>query len=153
MSELTYQKRKIQFLRLLPINDWRFKVYGITYHNEYPNQDLIKVAEQTVGERIDLIPSSQRNYQVGFVGIHDGKTANFAFIDWWADENELHHHVYVSSKNDPTNLVYKTPTGLSACVWDLELINFEREAWVQSVLRSEKPKFEEYLKQQYHVVI
>ena len=149
MSELSYQKRKIQFVRLLIINDWRFKLYGITYQNEYPNQDLIKVAEQTVRERIKQIPSSQRNYHVGFVGIHDGKTANFIFIDWWADENELHHHIYISSKQKPTDLEYKTPTGLTACVWDLQLINFERNAWTRLVLQPENPRFDKYLNQRY----
>lgn len=68
------------------------------------------------------------------------------FVDWWADENELHHHVYVSPSADPSNLEYKTPTGLTACAWDLFLIGFERDAWVRHVLQeSESPDLEGYL--------
>jgi hypothetical protein len=72
---------------------------------------------------------------VGFACIHQGKTGNFAFIDWWADENELHHHVYVSTDAAPETFRYVTPDGLIACVWDLRLMWFEREAWVSSALQ------------------
>ena len=51
---------------------------------------------------------------VGFLGVHDGRTSNFVFLDFWADENELHHHVFVSPIALPDQFTYVTPTGLSA---------------------------------------
>jgi hypothetical protein len=36
------------------------------------------------------------SYHLGFLGVHDGRTSNFVFLDYWAEENELHHHVFVS---------------------------------------------------------
>lgn len=83
---------------------------------------------------------------MGFLGIHDGKTANFVFVDWWASENELHHHVYASPLNQPDKLEYITPTGLIACVWDLRVMEFEGQAWLETVLKNPKgPDFEDYL--------
>lgn len=39
-----------------------------------------------------------------------------------------------------------TPTGLSACVWDLFLIGHERDAWVNNVLASRgAPELDSYL--------
>lgn len=69
----------------------------------------------------------QNHYGVGFVGVHDGRGAIFIFIDFWTAENELRHHVYIASKDQPTPLEYKTPSGLMACVWDLAVIGFERQ--------------------------
>ena len=95
-----------------------------------------------------MVPPDLRHYSVGFLGIHEGRTANFVFVDWWAEENELHHHVYVSSMAAPAELAYMTPTGLAACVWDLRVMAFERQAWIDTVLRNPKgPDFEAYLKQ------
>jgi hypothetical protein len=62
------------------------------------------------------------------------------------DENELHHQVFVSPVARPDALRCVTGTGLSACVWDLRLQSFERDAWVAHVLRrAPEPDFDSYL--------
>lgn len=117
----------------------------------WPRHDLVLAAKRVAAERLASIASSIRHYSVGFLGIHDGRTANFVFVDWWADENELHHHVYVSPSDDPNALAYRTPTGLAACVWDLRVIEFERQAWLMNVLRnSNGPDLEAYLQMTLH---
>jgi hypothetical protein len=40
---------------------------------------------------------------VGFLGVHGGRGADFVCIDWWAEENESHHHVYMASHNQPVS--------------------------------------------------
>ena len=76
----------------------------------------------------------------------DGRGAIFSFVDFWADENELHHHVFVSPKEEVEKLEYKTPTGLTACVWDGALLAFERQAWVDTMLNNPNgPSLEKYL--------
>jgi hypothetical protein len=43
-------------------------------------------------------------------------------------------------------LEYKTPTGLTACVWDAALLAYERQAWVDAVLNNPNgPSIEQYL--------
>jgi hypothetical protein len=75
--------------------------------------------------------------------------ANFVFVDWWADENELHHHVFISSSDDPLSLKEKTRNGPAACVWDLGVLAHEREAWVDTVLANPKgPDPDAYLARQ-----
>jgi hypothetical protein len=124
------------------------KVYGIAYGRSLPRPELIAAAKTAAAQRIELIPESMRHYSVGFFGIHDGKTANFVFVDWWADENELHHHVFTSPSNEPERLNYVTPTGLAACVWDLRVIGFERQAWLETILNAPNgPDLEAYLQQ------
>jgi hypothetical protein len=38
-----------------------------------------------------------------------------------------------------------TPTGLAACVWDLAVIAYERQAWIDAVLAAPVPDVERYL--------
>jgi hypothetical protein len=143
-----YEKRPIRFLELWEHDKWRIKIYGIAYGRATPRAQLIGAAKHVATQRLASVPDFMRHYSVGFLGIHEGRSANFVFVDWWADENELHHHVYVSPTEEPGRFTYVTPTGLVACVWDLRVMAFEREAWVHNILqRSDQPDFDGYLGQ------
>jgi hypothetical protein len=138
--------RPIRFLELWQPDDWRMKVYGIAYGRPTPRAELVEAAKVVARKALAETASATNHYTVGFLGVHDGRTANFVFVDWWADENELHHHVYLSSDDEPARLVENTGTGPIACVWDLRVMSFERDAWLRSVLRNQHgPDLEEYL--------
>jgi hypothetical protein len=83
---------------------WRLKVYGIAYQGEYPRARLIEKAKELESERLPLLAGTEGCYGVGFLGVRDGRGADVVFIDWWAEENELHHHVYVASHSQPVIL-------------------------------------------------
>ena len=141
-----YEQRPIRFLEIWHTDSWRLKVYGIAYGRPTPRLELVEAAKTVAKERLANVSDRLEHYGVGFLGVHDGRTANFVFVDWWAEQNELHHHVYVSPTDQPAQLSYVTPTGLTACVWDLRVMSFEREAWLETVLRPQSgPDFEAYL--------
>ena len=111
-----------------------------------PGANLISAAKRVAADRLPQPAGGQGRYGVGFVGVHEGRGANFVFVDWWADENELHHHVYISASDDAEGLEHATPSGLIACVWDLRVIGFERDCWVDMILANPKgPDLEGYL--------
>jgi hypothetical protein len=141
-----YEPRPVRFLEEWRHEGWRLKVYGIAYRRGLPRAELIGAAKRAARERLPRPAGGGGRHGVGFLGVHDGRGANFVFIDWWADENELHHHVYVSPADEPDNLEYVTPSGLSACVWDLRVQSFERDAWVEAVLKNPGgPDVESYM--------
>ncbi|MGH7599764.1 MAG: isochorismatase [bacterium] len=129
-----YAPRPIRFLELWEESGWRMKVYGIAYQRELPRRELIEAAKTVARERLPQPAIAPNRYGVGFLGIHDGRGANFVFVDWWADENELHHHVYLSPASQPAQLHYATEADSKACVWDLHVMNFERQAWLTTIL-------------------
>jgi len=67
----------------------------------------------------------------GFTIAHQGKAAAMALVYWWAEENEVHRRAYAGPRSD--ELQPLTDTGM-ACVWELEVIDFERRAWLEDVL-------------------
>jgi hypothetical protein len=69
----------------------------------------------------------------GFTIAHDTASAGLGLVYWWANENEIHARFYSSPLDDPGNLAPYTGAGLS-CVWELEVIDFERRAWLDDVL-------------------
>ncbi|HEX8128556.1 MAG TPA: hypothetical protein VF527_05590 [Pyrinomonadaceae bacterium] len=141
-----YEPRPIRFLEEWAIDGWRLKVYGIAYRRAQPRAELIETARHVARESLPAAHTGG-NYGVGYVGIHDGRGANFIFVDWWADENELHHRVYAAPSQELKDLPEITATGLSVCVWDLRVQCFEREAWLETVLRNPRgADWEDYLR-------
>ena len=139
-----YQPRKITFRGVEELCGWRLKVYGIAYRNESPGEPLVEAARSVVQQLLSA--GSVGGYRLGFLGVHEGRGANFVFLDWWADENELHHRVFVSPTDEPRRLEEKTGSGLAACVWDLKVICFERQAWITHILGNPRgPDVEGYL--------
>ncbi|HEV2800932.1 MAG TPA: hypothetical protein VGW12_10570 [Pyrinomonadaceae bacterium] len=132
-----YEPRPIRFLEEWAFDGWRLKVYGISYRRERPRAELVETARRLAQESLPAACEGGRNYGVGYVGVHDGRGANFIFVDWWADENELHHRVYAAPSVELKDLPEITATGLSVCVWDLRVQCFEREAWLDAVLKNQ----------------
>ena len=129
-----YEPRPIRFLEEWTIDGWRLKVYGISYRRASPRAELCETAKRIA--RASLPEANEGgNYGVGYVGVHDGRGANFIFVDWWADENELHHRVFAAPSDELVKIPEITATGLSVCVWDLRVQCFERAAWLETVLQ------------------
>lgn len=144
-----YQKRPIRFLELWEKDGWHLKVYSIAYQMPLARPHVVERSKSILWEHLCDVSRDKPHYNTGFIGVNDGRGAIFSFVDFWADENELHHHVFVSPKDEVEKLEYKTPTGLTACVWDGALLAFERQAWVDTMLNNpDRPSIEQYLSTQ-----
>ena len=144
-----YATRSFRFVELLTIDHWRMKLYGVAYRGELPRPELISAAKKIAREQ--LTRESANNYGVGFIGVHDGRGAAFVFVDFWGNENELFHRVFLSRDNDPEKLTPAKPSDSSVCVWDLHLQSFERAAWIKHVLgKPDVPDFDGYLAEHFH---
>jgi hypothetical protein len=140
------ETRPIRFIELAEFSGWTIKVYGIAYQRPQPRPDVLTAAMDLAKAAFPQPPEAQGRYGVGFMGVHDGRGVNFVFCDWWADENELHHRVFVSPHDRPHNFEDMTATGPTACVWDLRVLCFERQAWLDKVLRNPRgPDINAYL--------
>jgi hypothetical protein len=141
-----YEPRPIRFLELWERGGWRLKVYSLAYELPLARPHIIETSKAVLWDHLERVSTDKTHYHIGFIGINDGRGAIFSFVDFWADENELHHHVFIAPKDDVAQLAYATPTGLIACVWDMALIAFERQAWVNTVLNNPSgPDIEAYL--------
>ncbi len=116
---MAHEPRHITFLG----REGRFKHYGIATHAPEPREPLAAAVKA-------LAPDGE----AGFTIAHDARYAGLGLVYWWANENEIHRRAYVSPLEDPGALEpLEDPTGM-ACVWELEIIDFERRAWLQDVL-------------------
>jgi hypothetical protein len=137
-----HRTRPIRYERTAAIADWRIKLYTIATHGDVARPALI---EETLRRAPAIFPASGDHYGVGFVIVHDAMTASIALYYWWQSFNELHQRVFAGPKADPaamTQLANQT----AGCVWELEVIDFERRAWLADVLANPRgPDVEAYL--------
>lgn len=142
----TYSPRPVSALGVEDFEDWRLKVYGIAYERDLPDNVLLEAARAAADEHLPSPAVTDRRYGVGFLGAHQGKEGNFVFVDWWADQTDLHHCVFYSSLENPGQLRPAKFGEPIACVWDIAVIAHERQAWLKHVLkRDDGPDLDAYL--------
>ena len=115
---MPHEPRQITYLG----REGRFKHYGIGTHAPDPRPELVAAVRT-------LVPEGE----IGFTIAHDARSAGLGLVYWWAHENELHRAAYASPLEQPAALQPLNDTGM-ACVWELEIIDFERRAWLHDVL-------------------
>jgi len=147
-----YTPRPVRFLELWRPGEWTVKVYGISAKGERPDPDLVSTGKELAVRQLPVPAAAGNRYGVGIVIVHEGEDGNYVLVNWWMGENMLHNHVYHASRTGtrPGDFRDVTPTGLTACVWELHVLHFERTAWIRSVLAREGgPNLEEYLMQRF----
>ena len=143
--ETPYRPRHVQFIRREEVKGWRLKLYGIALNGEEPRPEFLEAVRDLSGRVLPQPPVADDRYGVGFAIAHDARWLGIALVYWWQSENELHQRIYVSPKDDPTAFtqVENQPAG---CVWELEVVDFERRSWIEHVLaRPDGPDLERYL--------
>jgi hypothetical protein len=125
-----YKTRSIRYIGREDVGDWRLKVYGIGTHAPDARPEFVAA---TLDAAREALPDGGG---AGFIIAHDAKTAGLSLVYWWANENEVHGRFFASPLDDPTERVPSDGTGL-ACVWEMEIIDFERRAWLEHVLKND----------------
>lgn len=140
-----YRPRRFLPLGVLELDGWRLKSTAITHADRTFSPRFAEAAGAAARAALPHPAVTATRYGLGFLGVHQGRTADVAFVDWWMDEDELHHVMFVTGADG--GLRPARPGELTACSWDLALIAFERDAWVRTVLADPAgPDAEAYLR-------
>jgi hypothetical protein len=143
--EIPYRPRHVRFIRREDVEGWQLKLYGIAMNGEEPRPEFVEAVRDLAATVLPQPSVADDRYGVGFAIAHDARWLGIALVYWWQSENELHQRIYVSPKDDPRAFtpVENQPAG---CVWELEVVDFERRAWIEDVLaRPGGPDLDRYL--------
>ncbi|MCB0579724.1 MAG: hypothetical protein KDD10_10505 [Phaeodactylibacter sp.] len=151
-----HQTRPIRFLRYLHHGEWTAKIYGICQgslsnncQDERPGEMLLQRAQEITRRILPTPGITAERYALAFVIIHQARLFNTITIDWWERDNELRHRVFRAYPEAPSRFEDITASGEAACVWELRILAFEREAWMKHILRKvPEPDWEGYLNEQ-----
>jgi hypothetical protein len=140
---LGHEPRRIAPAAPWLIGDWRLKVYGVCGLGRPLPESTLKAARRIAEANLPTPARAAQRYGLGFVICHEARAFDTITLDWWECVNELRHLVFRAAPGEHayTNI---TATGEAACVWELQVIAYERDAWLDCVLRGSKMDFARY---------
>ena len=141
-----YQPRPIAPLGLVRHGDWTLKSYSITFGSAAFAPARFAEGRRLALESLPTPAVTPDRSGVGFLIEHQGRNIDYLVLAWWDRENELPLRVFV--RDDRAGEAWRPARGSeSVCVWDLQVIWAEREAYVATVLATDTEKGkEEYLR-------
>lgn len=138
-----YEPRPIRFRRVRAVNGWRLKEYSVTFGvAEFDDGSFA----DGVSMALTALPQpavTPARPGVGFVILHRGRGADYVVLAWWDNENELPLRVFVRTNGEAAWRAARDSE--SICVWDLEVVAFERDAYVQNMLAASGADIDGYL--------
>ena len=142
----TYQSRNVGFFGLHTLGAWRVKMYTISHQARFAAVGAFQSALERLPTMLQEAEAGPwPTYGQAFVIVHEGRDGVWALYYWWTGGEMLESRLYFAPHTEPTQWrPYPRPGGL-VCVWELEVIIHERQAWIDHVLRRAKaPDFAAY---------
>ena len=128
----SYTPRPIRFAGVATYGDWRIKRYRIRHPDTDFEETRFSEATSLVAAELPLPATTDMRPGVGFLIEHQGRGADYVVLGWWDRENELPLRVWLRTATEPA---WRRAAGAeSICVWDLQVIWHEREAYVGTLL-------------------
>jgi hypothetical protein len=139
-----YSPRPIRFWGTRRAGGWTLKLYSVAYEAGRPiDWEGFEPALRLAEAALPPPDVSRGRPGLGFLIAHQGATGDYTVLAWWDNENELPLRVWVRrDREDPWR---PAQDGESICVWDLEIIWAERQAWIECLLSGDVPDRDEYL--------
>jgi len=142
-----YIARRIEFGELVKVGEWSIKIYTVAKESEFGHPVFYDAVKRQLPTWLAMKNGfSDSNDKIGFLILHQGKEGIFSIVNWWVGENMLNTHVFISNPEQTRDFTRVSGNGLGPCVWEFEVINHERMAWIEHVLkRAPSPNYDAYL--------
>lgn len=140
-----FAPRPVRYLGIWREHDWAIKGYGI-HHPLYhaPDAEEFALTRPLQFAALRGLPLTLHAHGQAFGILHEGREGAFLVLCWWGGENMLYRRVWLKVRGDG-HFDEISHTHVVACVWELSVIQHERNAWVRHVLGNTPPNPEAYL--------
>jgi hypothetical protein len=136
-----FQPRPLTVLGIQQVAGYRVKRYAIRLGDGPIDMARFDAGWDLVPDILPRPAIAAERPGVGFAILHQGRTGDYVILSWWDQQNEL-----------PTRILVRDLSGWrsaesseSFCVWDLRVMWWEREAYVNSILAGLLNAAEAYL--------
>jgi hypothetical protein len=123
---------------------WRLKQYSIVFGDSAFNRPRFDSGLTAAFAALPSPATTPGRPGVGFVILHQGRDVDYIVLAWWDRENELPLRVFVRER--AAGKPWRPARGSeSVCVWDLQVLSAERDAYVETVMGGSADGVDTYL--------
>lgn len=131
-----YKTRSVRFLKLVEYKGWTIKVHGVRFGGERPDESIVQEVLKKLPAKLPQPAVTDARYGAAILIIHQGMDANWLLLGHWRDGEILEQHLYRSSLENPGEIEDVSDWNLVGCTWEMAVQAFERDAWVEKVLKA-----------------
>jgi hypothetical protein len=132
-----YHPRRVHPLPLISVDDYRIKRYELSIPDAPTNGNGHVSDDGWRSFLADCLPRNddEREHRVGFAMVHYARDGSYLLISRWYGGNNLKHEAH-TIRHDAKGMSLEPliETRITACVWELEVMSFERDAWVRTAM-------------------
>lgn len=138
-----YAPRSISTLPAEDLRGWTVKRYAISALRDTPPGEVHDFARRAA--ELSLPDSTGRPACHAFTVVHEDEDGCYVVVGWWSlNQLILHSRTWLAGWLDLTRPT-EAPAHATACVWELAVMAFERDAWVRHVAAAGHPDVPAYL--------
>lgn len=137
-----FRPRAILYDGVHEIRDWLLKRFSISFDGMPIDWDQFDDGIRMADAALPSPARTGGRLGIGFLIAHHGRAADYVILGWWDRENELPIRVFLRTPDEEHWRPSRESESL--CVWDLEVIWAERQAYVDTVM-TETPSPDAYL--------
>lgn len=130
-----YRDRTVRSLGVRDVEGWKLKVYGIASAGCSVYPPLYEDGFAVMVKKLPQPPVTPRRSGVGFAIFHEGRGVRYLLLCWWDRESELFSRLMVRGLEEDDLWVWAQEHEMAGA-WEIQVIGFERDAWVDTVLTS-----------------
>lgn len=150
MKPIPYTPRPIRPLEIHHRDGWDLKLYSVTLPGEVLDRTAFdRQFGAVVRPCLPLPDPAAGRPGLGFAIFHQGRGMDYLVLCWWDRENEIFNRVWTRPRGIVDAEWSQAQGGETACVWDLLVIGYERDAYVDTLLGSNGPDREGYLSRRF----
>ncbi len=143
-----YFPRWVEAGDVISLNGYRLKSYSMHLSDKKEKQALENHDLQALLAACVPPAPEPLDHGPGFVIVHYARDGDYLLISRWYGGNMLKHELFQLVQNaEGWQAEPLRSTNIVACVWELQVIAFERQAWVATVMtkRGTEQSFKSYL--------
>lgn len=142
-----YKPRKVEFNRLVTTGGWSVKVYQLTCRSKFESEGVL---DNAILNLPSWLEKSERlgfeTHRTAFLIVHEGRDGVWTLLNWWIGGEMLRSITFYTDFNQPNEFLRLPKEGFMTCVWEMAVTIFEREMWIEHVLKkADNPNFTAYL--------
>ena len=134
-----YAPRHVRCLGIQDISGHTMKLYALQASGRTVSDALTAAAIDAVTTVLPgRVPDGLPPHRIGFVIIHAGEDANWLLVDQWVDGAIMCHRLLRASRDGADAAHFKpvSDSDLCFCVWEGAIIDFERRAFIATMMRA-----------------